>query len=356
MTRPNTDTKLKNFRAKKTFDTDEVKTGFSDDQLEALCKPEVGKFGQLKFGLLTGREVYYAAELYSLGRGLRMLARFPQWVPIPANMEHGLDYRTFLEGAQETQRSRYFLSWQGWRARAEASTSKKIHLTLHPMVALRIRLGITRMPSAKGTLIFVPHSLPDWEHAHDFSESMTDFEKLPESFKPLVLCIQMRDIEKGLHKKLRKFGLPIVTTGDVNSKWFADRFYSILRNFEYSSSTDVGSHAVLSEEMGVHFFLIGDRELRASERNHEENRLVTLGDLRYRAEHVEEMFLDFPPIPSVEKDQFLDYCLGTGVPLSVHERELRRLFLRETLLNSPNMFFEGFYRLARKMGIQKLGL
>lgn len=285
-----------------------------------------------------------------------MLARFPQWLPIPANLDHGVDIRTYLAGGQETQRSRYFLSWGAWRARAESQSTKKIHLTLHPMVALRTKLKITKLPDAKGTLIYVPHSLPDWDPKADFADSMDDYASLPNHFKPLVLCLQMRDIEKGLHKKLRHFGLPIVTAGDINSRWFADRFYSILQNFQYSSSTDTGSHSFLAEEMGVSFFLRGSQSVRDQERQYELSLWPQLGETMYRTRDCENLFSQFPPSRSIERDQMVDYCLGTAVSYSTHSKNLRRLFIREFFLNCPNMLIEGLLRLRNrfsfKAGIQ----
>lgn len=334
---------------RKSFSPEEIHSGFSDDQLENLCAQDSGMFGPRGHGVVSGREPYWAAELYSFGRGLRMLARLPQWLPIPANLDHGVDHRTFLEGGQESQRSRYFLSWQGWRARAEVRTKKRIHLTLHPMVALRIARGIEKWPGAKGTLIFVPHSLPDMDNNTEFSESMEEFLTLPPEFHPIVLCVQMRDIEKGLHRKLRSFGIPIVSAGDINSPWFAERFYSILQNFQYSSSTATGSHVFLSEEMGVQFFLMGDRELRMRER---EAYLLTyprFAEIHHRLDYWEAVFSEFPPHRSVQKDLLLDYALGTGVPFSTHSKRLRRLFLREIFLNLPNMVLEGVSRIANKV-------
>lgn len=341
-------TKSGAYRLKKSFSPEEVKGGFSDAHLEELCEPDLGRFNQAKFGVITGREPYWAAELYSFGRGLRMLAGLPQWLPLPANLDHGIDYRTQLVGAHETQRSRYFLSSQRQRARAEDRTNKKIHLTLHPMVALRISLGILKLPTAEGTLIFPPHSLPELATATKFSDSMEEFLSLPPEFHPLILCIQMRDIERGLHRELRRFKLPIVSAGDVNNRWFGDRFYSILRNFRYSSSTVIGSHTFLSQEMGVDFFLTGDAEIRRIEKEHNHKNVPGMEEFDHRTAYWERLFSEFPPRPSFEKDQLLDYTLGTGEPFSVHRRRLRWLFLSEYLLNFSNMFAEGLSRLANR--------
>lgn len=343
--KPPEELKLRNF-----FDYEETLFGFSDEQLEALCHDGKGEIGQPAIGMFASRlSVYGASNMYSLGRGLRALARFPQWFPIPASMDHGIDTRTFLRGYQETERSRYFISWSGWRARAEGKTNKKIHLTLHPMVAIRHKLHLEKLPSARGTLIFVPHSLPDWSVEQDFSESMEDFLQLPSEFHPLVFCIQMHDVNKGMHKKLRRYGIPIVSAGNLYHYWFADRFYSILRNFQWASSTDIGGHALLAEEMGVHFFLRGSSELREKARDYEVSSGQIDGDGSHRLRYMATVFSEFPPSASVEKDQFLDYALGTGVPTSEHRRRLRWFFLREIFLNFPNMVLEFSCRVRGKL-------
>ena len=311
----------------KSFTPEEVRVGFSDQQLEELCQPGVSEF----FSKLIP---YPASEMNGLGRGLRALARFPRWLPIPASLEHGVDFRTHLEGYQEKEFSRYFLTWSRWRVRAEETTTKKIHLTMFPLVGLRKKLKIQKLASAQGTLIFIDHSLPGWNPPDDVVESIEHFSRLAPEFHPLVLCIHMHDVNKGLHLRLKEFGMPIVTAGSIYNYWFADRFYSILRNFQYATSPRIGTHTLLSEEMGVRFFLGGNPKLIERQVNPPVSS-GPLSDDEYRYADMAKAFSVFPPLPSLEKEQLVDYSLGTGIPYSEHSTRLKLFFFRETVLNFP---------------------
>lgn len=290
------------------------------------------------------------AELYSIGRGLRSLAGVPSWLPIPFTVDHAIELTDFLYGSQEGQRSRKHVSWSKWRASSEQFSTKAVHLTMHPMVALRRMQGIHQLKSAKGTLVFVPHSLPYHELEVAFEDEIEAFLSLPKDFQPLVLCLQMYDVHKGLHKRLRKFNLPIVSAGDINSLWFADRFYSILQNFRYASSPTYGSHAFLSEEMGVSFFLRGDASAARKEINANSSGWGNPGNgsSLHRALHFDKVFRAFPPVRSLHKDQLVDYALGTDVPLSVHRKHLKRLFWGELFLNFSNFVSESATRAFKK--------
>jgi hypothetical protein len=332
------------------FKSEEVYIGFSDEELEELCRNKTSFFGRPGSGkLLSAVEAYPASEMYSLGRGLRATAGFPRWFPIPASMDHGIDFRTHLEGYQEAEFARYFLTWSKWRTRSEERTKKKIQLIMFPMVALRRKLQMQKLPTARGTLVFMDHSLPGWSQPGDFSKSLERFLNLPKEFHPLVLCLHMHDINKGAHRQLRTHNIPIVTAGDIHSYWFADRFYSILQNFQFSTSSMVGTHTFLSQELGVHFFLGEDTEIREGQRNRKLELHPPVNDWRYRYEQMARVFSEIPPGPSIEKDILVDYALGTGVPFAENAAQLRWFLLREIFLNSPRMALQLFTRFVRAL-------
>lgn len=335
------------------FSEEEVLGGFSDEFLEDLCrrddKKTFGSFRQVRNSGLD-REIYYMASIYSLGRGIKMMAGIPQWLPVPATIDHAVEQSDALYGSQQTQLSRYHLTWSKWRIAAEGSTHKKIHFTMHPMVAIRRLKKLSKLVAARGTIIFVPHSDQQTDTHVDFPRLIDSVLSLPENLKPLVLCLHMEDINRGLHKKLRKFGLPIVTAGNANSLWFADRFYSILRNFQYGTSSVNGSHSFLAEEFGVSFFLLGD-QVEALEVNRLHSAIHPEGSQGlHRAQRFDEVFRTFPPTRTVEKDQLVQYALGTDIPLSEHQKLLRNLLWSELFLNGPNMFQELLRRLKGRIG------
>lgn len=111
---------------------------------------------------------------------------------------------------------------------------------------------------AQGTLFFFPHSNDTTTPRFaDLDEYMNSIKSLPESYHPIVVCIMYSDVEKNLHKELRRYGLPLVTAGTMVSQKFVDRFYSLLQSFKYATSPNIGSHTFYSLEAGVPFFLFG---------------------------------------------------------------------------------------------------
>ena len=67
----------------------------------------------------------------------------------------------------------------------------------------------------------------------------------------------MHDIHKGYHKIFFDNGFPVYTAGNTLDVRFAERFYNILKNFRYSTSSIIGSYTYYSVEMGIPFFLHG---------------------------------------------------------------------------------------------------
>tara|TARA_Y100001958_G_C21246283_1_gene576621 strand:- start:5927 stop:6451 length:525 start_codon:yes stop_codon:yes gene_type:complete len=71
------------------------------------------------------------------------------------------------------------------------------------------------------------------------------------------------DIQKKIHLKLRKLNVQIVTAGDIESRNFIDKFYSLITKFKYAtsvkSSTTLGSHFFYCVNAGLSYFFMGGR-------------------------------------------------------------------------------------------------
>ncbi len=111
----------------------------------------------------------------------------------------------------------------------------------------------------KGTLVFIPHSIESIQPIiKNLDLYIQKLKNLSIQFKPIVLCISHHDIQKKFHKELRKYNLPIVTVGNSNKHEFVDSFYSLILNFKYATSPNIGSQTYYALEAGLPYFLMGD--------------------------------------------------------------------------------------------------
>lgn len=229
-----------------------LSTGFTDDELWWLSRPELGRSERPK---LSSPWLFWSSEMYSHGVLLREMFGWPKELPLPAYSDHGIHFSEEFASHERKNAARVHFCWSSWRPTIMATNQKKriFHLP-HPWVWKRSTERFTPRSDASGGILFVPHGLPrktrnfDWERHFDLLfEGATD----P---APRAICLAMHDIRNGVHQELRQFGLPIFTVGDTASPAMFMRFYDLLSRFSWSSSWEIGTHSFLSEDFGVTFF------------------------------------------------------------------------------------------------------
>jgi hypothetical protein len=226
--------------------------GFSDEELE--------KRSTLS-GLFDARILPWAvweSEHTSYGRAFRHLAAYPRLLPLFFCADHGV-----MLGArcwQNETDSAYPVFFTWLRKKSESMNKnfgKRAYHIVHPWVYYR-RKHFPNLPKDRlGTLVFFPHSNGMSSHILDIDQYVADLKSLPPKCHPIVICLSFHDVLAGLHKKMRKYDVPLVTAGHGNSQNFIDRFYSLLYQFRYASSPNVGSHTFYIMESAVPFFLHG---------------------------------------------------------------------------------------------------
>ena len=136
---------------------------------------------------------------------------------------------------------------------------KSSYYVPHPWVFYRKKYWGNPPSERRGTLVYYSHSNsacnPLYKDLDGYIEAL---KRLPEKYQPISICISFHDITKGTHKKLRKYGISLVTAGSAGARDFVDRFYSLLYQFRYASSPNIGSHSFYILEAGIPFFLFGD--------------------------------------------------------------------------------------------------
>lgn len=326
-------------RAGHLFTAERMFGGFTAKEISFLCDSDGARSERRQYSPFPW--VYWGSEHYSFGRCYREVSGYPRWLPIAVNSDHGVGEAQSLLETEKTAGARVHLVWSAWRV-GYWNNEKEFHRTLHPWVGFRRLRGLGPKPSAQGTLVFLPHSLPGVDpYIDDGWEELIDKSKrLPPDFQPVVFCIQMHDVNKGSHESLLASGLPVVTFGESTGPFFVERFYSGIFNFRYSASNSVGSHTFICQEAGVDFFLLGDP--------YERDAAVSAGVLgqsletyshefesqvRWRKDYLHGVFSNFPPEKSMAKSMLMRDALGLDFTVRDAGKGLRILLWAQLLAN-----------------------
>jgi hypothetical protein len=222
------------------------------DDLVAYCNTKAKK----AFSVIP--EPYWTTTIYSLGKYLREYGYYPSWLPLCVYTDHGMrgshkpakhelasDAPVQLCHSPETK-----LEW-------EKHSEKPCYIMFSPFVFYRKKQDLKVSQYANGTLAFLAHTTPDIEDATDLEIYIRELNQLPEEFHPVSVCLHMHDINKGVHRVFEKHEITVYTAGNSSDDRFAERFYEIVRNFRYATSTIPGSYLYYCIEMGVPFSLYG---------------------------------------------------------------------------------------------------
>lgn len=282
-----------------------IREGFSPEQLERICSEEFGR--REGSALLNSPWLFWSSELYSHGRCLREWLRWPKQFPIPAFSDHGVNPLADLSGPEITNESFMHLTWSSWRSRQRFSHGKLVVQIPHPWVTFRQRRGLKKKSEASGLLVFIPHSLPNFDYPQYNWRSYLNMLK-KDNMRPGALMIGMHDVRAGKHIPLYELGIPILSAGNTESPLFVERFYDIVSNFEQATSNSVGSQSFFCHEMGVHYFVAGEpQELPA-----EIASLFPWKNGPYFPE-ADKLFRNRASSKDIELSSFVDEALGLNV-------------------------------------------
>lgn len=311
--------------------------GFTDLQLEDLASMAHNR--REGRSLLSSPWLYSSSENYSFGKCLRNYLGWPDWLPLPVFSDHGVNFADELEDAETKAATKVHLTFSAWRVGAPQCSGKLVLPVPHPWITYRRRQQILPLPTADGTLLFVPHNKA--ASKFDFEEYVRAFENNPEEFRPSGLMLSMVDVRRGFHRKLRDLGLPIFSAGNVESSFFVDRFYEIVSHFRYSAGPRLGSHSFLCEELGVPFFLQGKRWVYC---NKIEAEVPPSG--RVREEVIETVFRGYSSVGSQNRALWTEDTLGLKFLGTENVQMLRKILWREIF--RPSIYLRKIQELARK--------
>ena len=328
--------------------------GFSDEELEYLASNKCGR--REMYPKTQAPWLFFSTEVYGHGRAIRFVTGWPHFLPLPFAGDHGIEYGNDLYEHEWNNPSRTHLTWSAWRKDAATPRGKRVIHVTHPWVSFRRMKGLSRDPNSTGTLLFVDHSIPTFEmHRPAGWEELLDlYRELPKKYWPTAMCLHPNDIVSGLHKELRPLGLPLVTAGNGASPFFVDRFYEIVRHYEFGSSSGIGTQTFICEEFGVRYFLIGvpatSLPIPGNSKGQAEWRDIQKFQPQTgpRMEEFDKAFRRFPPRASKKKATIVSQTLGLEGTAGDILQLKKTCFLSELILVSPRILKKLFSMLMKK--------
>ena len=206
--------------------------------------------------------LFWTSEYYSFGRLIRQYGFYPKILPLTVYSDHsGPNFNDNPAKHELENSANVFLTHSILKAkRFQELTKKKSFILYSPFVFFRRSNKIAQDFGAKGTTAFPTHTLPSMDESFDIALYVKLLKELPERFQPVRVCLHMHDIAKDLHLEYIKNDIEVVSAGHVKDARFCERFYNILKNSMYTTSNDISTVTFYSIEMGIPFFLYGNKQ------------------------------------------------------------------------------------------------
>ena len=223
--------------------------GFSEEHLKSICSEEnsIKPKAEIK---------YWTSEVYSQGSNYRDYANYPDFLPLYVYSEHGIEYNTVGKHEINNNAEAMFVFSDKKLNNYKKVSKKPCYKVMCPMIWFR-QNNVKKSNQSFGTLAFPSHSTPNEICEFDVNTYVKQLELLPDTMKPICVCLHIHDIVKGQHKAFMELGIPVYSAGNPIDVRFSERFYDILKNFKYTTSNLLGSYAYYSVEMGIPFSLYG---------------------------------------------------------------------------------------------------
>ena len=308
----------------------ELKSGMTDQTLKALVGHSQGFWAAFpKVSPIS----FWAVETYSFGKTFRKMLKWPWYLPLTFDGDHGVELSENYFKHEEFTKAKTYVTWSRWKKNHPNPEKRTVH-SMHPWVYYRRKMRLSISPEASGTLVFISHTLPNSEKlGFNYREYFAGLNDLPKPMHPFTICVQMHDVRKGVATELRNLGLPVVTLGNSSNPNFVDRFYDLLSRYKYATSNVIGSQLFYAQEFGVDYFLFGPEVFESVNQGK--------GQSYYRAwdeklvSRVKEEF-SWPKIgPSSNKAAILSDALGLDIQMEKFVPMFRKIAEKDLISIFP---------------------
>ena len=194
---------------------------------------------------------------YGLGYHLLDLCGLPHTFTLRFQMHHGpmIDVEAFRMYTESPLP--ILICHEDFAATLQGHQGRKIMVLGAPQVRYRRHQAIGQNADAQGTIAFPCHSTHHIDAEFDHKIYAEQLRTLPERFQPVSVCMYALDLLKGRHKPYLEAGLPVFTAGHIADPEFTRRLYGFLRRARFTTGNEIGTHTILSLEMGIPYFHSG---------------------------------------------------------------------------------------------------
>ncbi|MDJ1491716.1 hypothetical protein QNI19_02160 [Cytophagaceae bacterium DM2B3-1] len=224
---------------------------YLDDALLQLCGDE-GLEGLKQY-------TYWPAEIYGMGKHIREYGFYPSNWPIHIMTDHSPTLRNWISFDNQFDAPVQFYHSPELVKEWKKQYKKPCYVIFSPFAFYRKKNRIKQSTTAVGTLVFPTHNSHHLKDKSDIESYIQQLLSLPDEFQPISACLYFLDILDGKHKLFQKYNIPVYTAGNWLDPKFTERFYNIIKNFKYTTSNLPGSYLFYSVEMGIPFFLYGNK-------------------------------------------------------------------------------------------------
>jgi len=197
---------------------------------------------------------------YGFNRIIKSYARFPWYLSLPAQFEHGWTPRNHpLPTDLKTKKPLMLVFSKRRKKEWEKESKIPAFIMGSPFIHYKNLKQIKSVPRPRGTVVFPAHSTFDLKTKYDVEEFCSKLKRLPKEFHPITICLFYLDFISEKAKLYRRHGFKIVTAGGkfAGSLSFAKNFYNILSQHKYAAANKVSSATFYAVDFGIPFFLIG---------------------------------------------------------------------------------------------------
>ncbi|MDC1376447.1 hypothetical protein N8266_02300 [Amylibacter sp.] len=318
--------------------------GFDPKLIKKLCVSLPSKY-QVKLELTRHFPFrFWQSKVNGYGTAWRSCLNLKKIEPLMISADHGIAYASELSKFEYDANCPHIVfDLDRYLALVERYGEKRILRVKNPFVAYAEDNSIKLKKGSKGTLVFVPHSLKAYDHyEYDWDAYFKQIISLPEIYHPITFCVHYHDVLKGLHLKILEKGFNVVTLGHTTSNFFIDRFYDLVTNFEYATSSNGGSDLLYCEFLGVKYFEYGE-ELLTNYKSY-----IAIADnfedkLLQKLRNNKATLFQFPPEPNNAKVAFVHKSIGLDGKHCIEYDSLRKLN-RINILKNPTSLIKVFLR------------
>lgn len=225
----------------------------------------IDKTRQLRFraylesGFLPSKR-FWNWNIYSNGFTLSSNIGLGKHKIISVAGDHGHGFETRLMDREISMPSRNHLTWQEWKLGVECK-GKTIRLMKHPWIDFIQRENMQVSKKARGTLVFVPHSVPGLATTKfDIEAFVHHSETLENLQSPVSYALHSHDLGQEIHQKMKDMGKSVVSAGDSQHPYFVYNFVKMVQDHRFACSPSFGSQVFLLHHLGLDYFLMPNAE------------------------------------------------------------------------------------------------